>query len=208
MDSLIKDLEIRTKSGLYTEKEIGQNSIKCLDGCPHDDDKIWQMALAKIERATPEEIKTIKNNPSEPIKLDCDPKPVINLLDPEQFHKYYQELAPTREEQEQCLEQLNTRLCQYCLIPCDFQYCNEYDFIYNPLPCMIYMIPEEKPISSCVSELESVFNPDSNSNNDNNENTSSSSMQYGNKNINNSDSDSNHKIYIALLDLSKKQELK
>ncbi|KAG9295504.1 hypothetical protein G9A89_013533 [Geosiphon pyriformis] len=40
-------------------------------------------------------------------KLDWDAEPIINLLDPEQFHKHYQELAPTREEQEQWLEQLN-----------------------------------------------------------------------------------------------------
>ncbi|KAG9307157.1 hypothetical protein G9A89_016985 [Geosiphon pyriformis] len=45
-------------------------SIKHLDGCPHDNDKIWQMALTKIKGATPEEIKTIKNNPSEPIELN------------------------------------------------------------------------------------------------------------------------------------------
>ncbi|KAG9288780.1 hypothetical protein G9A89_023077 [Geosiphon pyriformis] len=59
------------------------------------------MALAKIEGATPEEIKTIKDNPSELIKLNWDPEPVINLLDPEQFYKYYQELALTKKEQEQ-----------------------------------------------------------------------------------------------------------
>ncbi|KAG9303401.1 hypothetical protein G9A89_013727 [Geosiphon pyriformis] len=58
--------------------------------------------------STPEEIKTIKNNLSESIELDWDPKPVINFLDSEQFYEHYQELAPIREEQEQCLEQLNT----------------------------------------------------------------------------------------------------
>ncbi|KAG9299102.1 hypothetical protein G9A89_020415 [Geosiphon pyriformis] len=62
---------------------------------------------------------------------------------------------------------------------------------------MIYTISEKEPISSCVLESESVFNPDSNSNNDDNENTSFSSTQYGNKNINNSDSNSNLKIYIS-----------
>ncbi|KAG9297012.1 hypothetical protein G9A89_008598 [Geosiphon pyriformis] len=62
------------------------------------------MALAKIEGVTPKKIKTIKNNPLEPIELDWDPKPVINFLDPKQFYEYYQELAPTREEQKQHLE--------------------------------------------------------------------------------------------------------
>ncbi|KAG9297007.1 hypothetical protein G9A89_008593 [Geosiphon pyriformis] len=73
---------------------------------------------------------------------------------------------------------------------------------------MIYMIPEEKPISSCALELESVFNPDSNSDNDNDENTGSSSIQDGNKNINDLDSNSNPEIYIALPNLSKEQKLK
>ncbi|KAG9289121.1 hypothetical protein G9A89_022430 [Geosiphon pyriformis] len=150
------------------------------------------MAITKIEGAIPKEIREIKNNSPEPIELDWDPEPVINFLDLEQFHKHYQELAPTREEQEQCLEEINTRLCDHCLIPCDFQYCDEYDLIYNPLPRMIYMISEEEePINSY-----------------NNENTSSSSTQYGNKNINDADSDPNYKQYIALSDLSKEQELK
>ncbi|KAG9296693.1 hypothetical protein G9A89_001325 [Geosiphon pyriformis] len=70
--------------------------------------------------ALPEEIRTIKNNLSEPIELDWNPEPVINLLDPEQFYKHYQELAPTREKQKQQLEEINTRLCDYCLILYDF----------------------------------------------------------------------------------------
>ncbi|KAG9292977.1 hypothetical protein G9A89_016339 [Geosiphon pyriformis] len=167
------------------------------------------MALAKIKRASPKEIKTIKDNSPKPIELDWNPEPVINLLDPEQFHKYYQELAPTRKEQEQWLEEINTRLCNYCLIPYNFQYCNECDLIYNLPSCMIYTIPEEdKPISSCASESGSTFNPDSNSNNNDNKNNGSSSAQYSNKNNNDSDSDSNSKTYITLPDLIKEQELK
>ncbi|KAG9302020.1 hypothetical protein G9A89_021064 [Geosiphon pyriformis] len=142
------------------------------------------MALAKIEETSPEEIKVIKDNPLESLELDWDTEPIINFLDPEQFHKHYQELASTRKEQEQWLEQLN--------------YCNECDFIYNPPPCMIYTIPEEKePISRCASESESIFNPDSNSDNNDDKNTGS-----------NSNSDLNYKQYIVLPDLSKKQELK
>ncbi|KAG9302597.1 hypothetical protein G9A89_007301 [Geosiphon pyriformis] len=114
-----------------------------------------------------------------------------------------------REKQEQYLKEINTRLCDYCLILCDFQYCNKCNLIYNPPPCIIYMILEEKkPISNCASESESIFNPDSNSDNNNNENNSSSSAQNGNKNISNSDSDLNPEIYIALPDLFKEQELK
>ncbi|KAG9294910.1 hypothetical protein G9A89_003250 [Geosiphon pyriformis] len=69
-----------------------RRAIQRLDSCPHDNNKIWQMALAKIKGAI---------QPPEPLELDWDTEPIINLLDPEQFHKHYQELAPTREEQEQ-----------------------------------------------------------------------------------------------------------
>ncbi|KAG9299879.1 hypothetical protein G9A89_005408 [Geosiphon pyriformis] len=141
--------------------------------------------------------------------LDRYSEPVINLLDPEQFHKHYQELALTREKQEQQLEKINTQLCNHCLILCDFQYCNECNFIYNLLSYIIYTISEEnEPISYYASELRSTFNSDSNSNNDNNENNSFSSIQNDNKNYDNLDSDSNPKIYIVLPDLSKEQELK
>ncbi|KAG9290057.1 hypothetical protein G9A89_010363 [Geosiphon pyriformis] len=68
------------------------------------------IAIAKIEGTSSEEIRKIKNNPPEPIKLDWNPKPVINLLNSEQFHEHYQGLVSTREEQKQCLEQLNTQL--------------------------------------------------------------------------------------------------
>ncbi|KAG9285492.1 hypothetical protein G9A89_021823 [Geosiphon pyriformis] len=95
----------------------------------------------------------------------------------------------------------------------DFEYYNECDLIYNPPPRIIYIISEEEePISNCALESESSFNSDSNSNNDNNENIGSSFIQYGENNDNDSNSDlnpnSNYEQYIALPDLTKKQELK
>ncbi|KAG9300987.1 hypothetical protein G9A89_018939 [Geosiphon pyriformis] len=181
------------------EQAAWRRTVQRLDSCPHDNDKIWQMALAKIERASPEEIK--------------DAEPIINLLDSEQFHEHYQELAPTREEQEQWLEQLNARLCQHCLISCDFQYCDECDLIYNLPLHVIYTISEKKePISRCASESESIFNSNSNPDNNNDKNNGSSSVQNGNDNDNNinsdSNSDSNYEQYIMLPNLTKEQELK
>ncbi|KAG9288850.1 hypothetical protein G9A89_012179 [Geosiphon pyriformis] len=71
---------------------------------------------------------------------------------------------------------------------------------------------EEKPISSCILKLESLLNPNSNPNNNDDKNNSSSSVQNSNDKNNdiNSDSnfDSNYEQYIALLDLTKEQELK
>ncbi|KAG9287274.1 hypothetical protein G9A89_008904 [Geosiphon pyriformis] len=172
----------------------------------------WVHAVVTIRNTTLQQSSTVVHaysNALEPIELDWDPEPVINFLNLEQFHKHYQELAPTRKKQEQHLGEINTRLCYHCLIPCNFQYCDECDLIYNPPPRMIYTIPkEEEPINSCISESELVYNPNSNLDNDNDENTSSSSAQYGNENINDSDFDPNYEQYIALLDLSKEQELK
>ncbi|KAG9284342.1 hypothetical protein G9A89_023599 [Geosiphon pyriformis] len=189
-----------------------QRAVQRLDSCPHDNDKIWRMATAKIEDTLPEEIRTIKNNPSEPIKLDWDAEPVINFLEPEEFHEHYQNLAPTRKEQEQWLAQLNTKLCRHCLIPSNFEYCNDCDLIYNLSPHIIYLIPEEEePISSCALESELLINRDPNSDDDD-KNPSFSSVQNGNNDKNDSDSDSkpdlNYEQYIALPDLSKEQELK
>ncbi|KAG9302698.1 hypothetical protein G9A89_005172 [Geosiphon pyriformis] len=72
----------------------------------------------------------------------------------------------------------------------------------------IYTIPEEeKPISSCTSELDSTFN--SNLNPNNNDNNGSSSVQNNNSNNNgNLNSDLDSKQYIALSNLSKKQEFR
>ncbi|KAG9306588.1 hypothetical protein G9A89_004785 [Geosiphon pyriformis] len=168
--------------------------ISCLNGYPYDKDKIWQMANAKVERAMPNKILKIKNNPPEPVNIILIPNPNAFLdikTGPEEFHKHYQNLTPTREEQEQWLKEMNTRLCNYCLIPCDFQYCNESDVIYNSPICMIYIIPEKnQPINNCASELKSIFNFNLNSDNNDDKNNDSSSQ------------------YIALPDLTKNQELK
>ncbi|KAG9304730.1 hypothetical protein G9A89_003904 [Geosiphon pyriformis] len=77
---------------------------------------------------------------------------------------------------------------------------------------MIYTIPEEEPINSYTSELESSSNPDLNSDNNDNKNNNSSSIQNGYNNDNNSNSDLNsdlnYKQYITLPNLTKEQELK
>ncbi|KAG9295340.1 hypothetical protein G9A89_013369 [Geosiphon pyriformis] len=60
--------------------------------------------------------------------------------DSDTFQNQYQELALTREEQEQQLVNLNTKLCNYCLIFCHFQYCDKCDLMFNPLPKILYPI--------------------------------------------------------------------
>ncbi|KAG9296560.1 hypothetical protein G9A89_015152 [Geosiphon pyriformis] len=86
-------------------------AISHLDGYLHDEDEIWQMANAKVEGAMSSEILKIKNNPPEPVKIILVPNPDAFFdikTNSENFHKHYQNLAPTREEQEERLAQLNT----------------------------------------------------------------------------------------------------
>ncbi|KAG9293972.1 hypothetical protein G9A89_019310 [Geosiphon pyriformis] len=73
-----------------------------LDSYPHDEDEIC---------TSPSEILEIKNNPPEPtdIVLVLNLDAFIDLENSsEEFHEHYQNLAPTREKQEQCLEEINT----------------------------------------------------------------------------------------------------
>ncbi|KAG9296567.1 hypothetical protein G9A89_015159 [Geosiphon pyriformis] len=169
-------------------------AISHLDKYSHDKDKIWQMINTKVEGAMSSKILEIKNNLPEPVNIILVPNPDTFFdieTNSENFCKHYQNLALIREEQEEWL----------C------------DLIYNPPIRMIYTIPEEEePISSCILELESLFNPNSNFDNNDNENTGSSSVQIGDNNNNDSNSDSNsnpkYEQYIALPDFSKEQELK
>ncbi|KAG9293964.1 hypothetical protein G9A89_019302 [Geosiphon pyriformis] len=85
----------------------------CNETCQysHDKDKLWRIVYAKAEDTTTSKLLEIKNNPL----LLPEPEYVQtfnvfgNIEDnPKEFHKHYQHLAPTKEEQEQRLEQLNT----------------------------------------------------------------------------------------------------
>ncbi|KAG9303447.1 hypothetical protein G9A89_013774 [Geosiphon pyriformis] len=80
-----------------------RRAVKHLNRCLHNNDKIWQIALTKIKEILSEEIKMIKNNSSELIKLNggLNPDIILEPIGPEQFHEHYQELTSTREEQEQ-----------------------------------------------------------------------------------------------------------
>ncbi|KAG9296058.1 hypothetical protein G9A89_011910 [Geosiphon pyriformis] len=55
------------------------------------------------------------------------------------------------DKQEQKLADLNTKLCDHCLIPCHFQYCNECNFMFNLPPKILFPItklpkPEEEKV--------------------------------------------------------------
>ncbi|KAG9292275.1 hypothetical protein G9A89_009087 [Geosiphon pyriformis] len=89
---------------------IWHQVISCLDSHPHNEDKIWQMASAKVKDALPSEILEIKNNSPELVDIIFIPNPNAFLdieTGSEEFNKHYQNLAPTKEKQKQCLEEIN-----------------------------------------------------------------------------------------------------
>ncbi|KAG9293142.1 hypothetical protein G9A89_010479 [Geosiphon pyriformis] len=72
------------------------------------------MTNAKVEDALSSKILKIKNNPSKLVDIIL----ISNLdafldieTDLEKFYKHYQNLAPTKKEQEQYLKEINTQLC-------------------------------------------------------------------------------------------------
>ncbi|KAG9297054.1 hypothetical protein G9A89_001538 [Geosiphon pyriformis] len=77
-------------------------------------DDAWKQVLIasrKTEGATTSELLEIKNNsPSLPEPKYVQTFDIFGNIEnnPEEFHKHYQQLAPTREEQKQCLEEINT----------------------------------------------------------------------------------------------------
>ncbi|KAG9307268.1 hypothetical protein G9A89_017096 [Geosiphon pyriformis] len=125
-----------------------ETSFNRLDSYPHNDHEIWRMANAKAESAMPEEIREIKDNSWMPKYTGPDyPKDDFFTDDPDAFQNRYQELAPTCEEQEQRLADLNTKLCDHCLISYHFQYCDECNLMFNLPPRILFPItklPEPK----------------------------------------------------------------
>ncbi|KAG9290965.1 hypothetical protein G9A89_011115 [Geosiphon pyriformis] len=117
-----------------------------------------EMASAKFEDATLNEIQEIKKNPFVPEYKE--PDYIIEDFftdDSDVFQDCYQELAPTQEEQEQRLADLNIKLCDHCLIPCHFQYCDKCDLMFNPLSKILHLIdklPEsEEEVKLIVEDM-------------------------------------------------------
>ncbi|KAG9301155.1 hypothetical protein G9A89_012538 [Geosiphon pyriformis] len=74
---------------------VFNRALKRLQYYPHDEDELYNTAQAKVREGTAEEIRRWK------------------------------ESAEVADEQEQYLAQINTYLCENCLIPCQSQCCEE-----------------------------------------------------------------------------------
>ncbi|KAG9289702.1 hypothetical protein G9A89_014437 [Geosiphon pyriformis] len=103
--------------------ENGTRALRYLEEYPHNKDEIWKMEYAMSEGVTTEKLREIKDNPL--LLPELEYVQMFDIFgnienDLKKFHEHYQRLAPTKEEQEERLAQLNTQLCNHCLIPCDF----------------------------------------------------------------------------------------
>ncbi|KAG9297594.1 hypothetical protein G9A89_007669 [Geosiphon pyriformis] len=79
---------------------------------PHDKDELYNTAQAKVRGGTTEEIRRWKESAEVANEVTS-----YNMFDPvDEFQDYYQQLCPTRQEQEQYFAQINTYLCENCLI--------------------------------------------------------------------------------------------
>ncbi|KAG9295056.1 hypothetical protein G9A89_017850 [Geosiphon pyriformis] len=82
-------------------------ALKRLQHYPHNEDKLYNTTQAKSAEV-------------------ADKVASYNMFDPvDEFQDYYQQLCPTQQEQKQYLVQINTYLCENCLIPCQSQCCEE-----------------------------------------------------------------------------------
>ncbi|KAG9294781.1 hypothetical protein G9A89_000360, partial [Geosiphon pyriformis] len=99
---------------------------------PHDAKMIFDLAMALINGATKEDVRQMKE--AEYIEYTME----LAGFNYEDKVKVYHQIAshtyPTQEAQIQRLEQINIRLCEEYIMPCDKQWCSECYALSIPLP--------------------------------------------------------------------------
>ncbi|KAG9294105.1 hypothetical protein G9A89_021464, partial [Geosiphon pyriformis] len=102
-------------------KAAFNRALKRLQHYSHDEDELYNTTQAKVREGTTEEIRCWKESAEVADKVAS-----YNMFDPvDEFQDYYQQLCLTRQEQKQYLAQINTYLCENCLIPCQNQCCKK-----------------------------------------------------------------------------------
>ncbi|KAG9294009.1 hypothetical protein G9A89_019347 [Geosiphon pyriformis] len=98
-------------------KAVFNRALRKLQHYSHDEDKLYNITQAKVRGKTAEEIRHWKV--SAEIANEVANYNMFDSVD--KFQENYQQLCPTRQEQEQYLAQINTYFCKNCLIPCQSQ---------------------------------------------------------------------------------------
>ncbi|KAG9299070.1 hypothetical protein G9A89_020383 [Geosiphon pyriformis] len=98
----------------------------------HNAEMIFDLAMTLINGATKEDVRQMKK--AEYIEYTME----LAGFDYEDEVKIYHQIAshtyPTQEAQILRLEQINIRLCEECIMPCDEQWCPECYALNIPLP--------------------------------------------------------------------------
>ncbi|KAG9286415.1 hypothetical protein G9A89_014581 [Geosiphon pyriformis] len=98
----------------------------------HDAKMIFDLAIALINGATKEDVCQMKE--AEYIEYTMELAGFDYEDEVEVCHQIASHIYLTQEAQIQRLEQMNIRLCEECIMPCDEQWCPEYYALSIPLP--------------------------------------------------------------------------
>ncbi|KAG9300313.1 hypothetical protein G9A89_011386 [Geosiphon pyriformis] len=99
---------------------------------PHDAEMIFDLAMALINRATKEDIHQIKK--TEYIEYTMELAGFDYKDEVEVYYQIASHTYLTQKAQIQQLEQINIRLCEECIMPCDEKWCPECYALSIPLP--------------------------------------------------------------------------
>ncbi|KAG9290237.1 hypothetical protein G9A89_022213 [Geosiphon pyriformis] len=99
---------------------------------PYNTKMIFDLAMALINGATQENICQMKK--SEYIAYTFEITEYNYKDEVEAYHQIASHTYPTKEAQAQWLKQINIKLCEECIMPCDEQWCPECYALSIPLP--------------------------------------------------------------------------
>ncbi|KAG9301350.1 hypothetical protein G9A89_018022 [Geosiphon pyriformis] len=98
---------------------------------PHDAEMIFDLAMALINGATKEDVCQMKE--AEYIEYTIELAGFDYEDEVEVYHQITSHTYPTQEAQIQQLEQMNIRLCEECIMPCNEQWCPKCYALSIPL---------------------------------------------------------------------------
>ncbi|KAG9287187.1 hypothetical protein G9A89_001595 [Geosiphon pyriformis] len=99
---------------------------------PHNAEMIFDLAMTLINGATKEDVCQMKE--AEYIEYTMELAGFNYKDEVEVYYQIASHIYPTQEAQIQQLEQMNIRLCEECIMPCDEQWCPECYALSIPLP--------------------------------------------------------------------------
>ncbi|KAG9293901.1 hypothetical protein G9A89_019239 [Geosiphon pyriformis] len=98
----------------------------------HDAEMIFDLAMTLINRATKEDVRQMKE--AEYIEYTMELAGFDYKDEVEVYHQIASHTYPIQEAQIQQLEQMNIRLCEEYIMPCDKQWCSKCYALSIPLP--------------------------------------------------------------------------